>query len=149
FERTNGPLEGTMASTATATPYYATAQTTQSQYSDEQAVVIFGQALDRDTHQPVPNVKVRVGLRVRGAVLEYAGATDDAGSYEHTYTPSLGLAGEISVWASHPDVVDQLDQVSVRFYRLYTKPGRVEAVMTKNDRLDFDVTLVNPSDLTL
>lgn len=149
YERSNGPLEGTMASSATATPYYATAQTTQPQYSDDQPVVIFGQALDRATHQPVPNVKVRVGLRVRGAVLAYEVTTDATGAYEFTYTPSVGLAGEINIWASHPDVVDQLDQVTVRFYRLYTKPGRVEAVMTKNDRLDFDVTLVNPSDLTL
>jgi hypothetical protein len=149
WQRASGPLEGTMASSASVTPYYATAQTTQPAYSDDQPVVIFGQALSRETGLPVPNVKVRVGLRVRGAVLRFDVFTNDAGAYEYAYTPSIGLAGEIAIWAAHPDIVDQLDQARVSFFRLFTKPGRIEAIMSKNDKLDFEVALLNPGDLTL
>jgi hypothetical protein len=148
-QRVAGPLEGSMASSLQQTPYYGSAVVAQPAYSDNQPVVITGQALNRATGLPVPTVPLRIGVRVRGAVIYQNVVTDGAGAYSYSYTPSLGLAGDMVIWAAHPDVVDQLDQARVSFYRMFAKPGRVEAVMSKNDYLDFDVTLLNVGDLAL
>lgn len=148
-QRVAGPLEGTMIASLRATPYYGSAQTVQTSYSDNQPVVITGTAINRSTGLPEANVPIRIGIRVRGVVIYVTVTTDANGAYSYSYTPSLGISGEMVIWAAHPDVVDQLNQVRVSFYRLYTNPGRIEAVMSKNDKLDFDVSLLNPGDVAL
>lgn len=148
-QRVAGPLEGSMGSSLQVTPYYGSAGTALPAYSDNQPVLITGQALHRTTGLPVPNVPLRVGIRIRGAVIYQDVVTDATGAYQYSYTPSLGLAGEMVIWAAHPDVADQLNQARVSFYRMFAKPGRVEAIMSKNDVLDFNVTLLNAGDLVL
>lgn len=148
-QRVAGPLEGSMESSLTVTPYYATATTTQTDYADNQPVIITGTAINRATGQPQANAEIRIGIRVRGAVIYETVTTDANGAYSFAYTPSLGISGELVIWAAHPDIVDQLNQARVKFYRIYTNPGRLEAVMSKNDTLDFDVALLNTSDIAL
>ena len=43
----------------------------------------------------------RIGIRVRGAVIYKDVVTDGSGNYQLSYTPSLGLAGELVVWGAH------------------------------------------------
>jgi hypothetical protein len=148
-QRVAGPLEGSMSSSLRVTPYYGRATVAQPVYSDNQSVQISGQAIDRISGLPVPNVPLRLGIRVRGAVLYHAVTTDGTGAFQFSYTPTPGLAGDMTIWAAHPDVVDQLDQARVTYYRMFTRPGRVEATMSKNDSLDFDIALLNPGDRAL
>ncbi len=148
-QRTAGPLEGSMSSSLRETPYYGTAVVAQSYFADNQPVVITGQAINRSTGQPQPSVPLRLGIRVRGAVIYQQVTTSETGAYQTSYTPTPGLAGDLTIWAAHPDVVDQLDQVRVSYFRMFTRPGRVEATMSKNDTLDFDVAILNPGDRAL
>ena len=60
-----------------------------------------------------------------------------------------GFSGELRVWAAHPDVFDQLNQVTIAVYRVYVTPGSAEIRMSKNDTLDFTLELVNPGSLNL
>jgi hypothetical protein len=148
-QRIAGPLEGAMNSSLRLTPYYGTCFTDKSVYADNEPVLLSGQALDRVAGTPVPNVPLRVGIRFGSAVLYRSVTTDGTGAWSLSYTPTPGLAGSIVFWAAHPEIVDKLDQARITFHRMFVKPTRIEVTMSKNDTLDFDVSLLNLGDLPL
>ena len=84
-QQVSGPLLGSMQSSLSQTPYYGTAQTDQQLYSNDQPIVITGQALDRITGYPVPNVPLKIGFATRGSYWYYNVTTDASGSYAYTY----------------------------------------------------------------
>jgi hypothetical protein len=148
-QQTSGPLLGTMQSALSQTPYYGTAQTAQQLYNNDQPIIITGQAIDRITHLPVPNVPLKIGFSTRGYGWYYSVTTDDSGNYSYTYNVPPGLAGSLTLWAAHPDVYDRLNQVQVTIYRVYASPHSSDVRMSKNDTLPFNITLINPGDLSL
>jgi hypothetical protein len=148
-ERLSGPLTGTLNSNVIQTPYYGTVSTAQTSYSGDQAITITGQSIDRVSSNPQGNLKMKIGFSARGAVW-YQDITSDAnGNFSYDYTPFAGFAGELTIWATHPDVFDVLAQRTVRIYRLYVTPSFGSIRMSKNDHLDFTVGLINPADLPL
>lgn len=148
-QQSSGPLVGSMQSFLSQTPYYGTAQTDRQLYSGDQPVVISGQALDRLTGQPVPNVPLKIGFATRGYRWYQDVTTDNNGNYSYTYSVTPGLAGTLTIWAAHPDVVDQLNQAQITIYRMYAAPPSGDIRMSKNDTLPFTIALLNPGDVPL
>ena len=148
-ERVSGPLTGTLNSNVIQTPYYGTVTTAQTTYSGDQVITITGQSIDRGSSSPQGNLTMKIGFSARGAVW-YQDITSDAnGNFSYNYTPFAGFAGELTIWAAHPDVFDVLAQRTIRIYRLYVTPSFGDIRMSKNDHLDFTVGLINPADLPL
>lgn len=75
--------------------------------------------------------------------------TDENGDFSFTYRPPSGFAGTLNLWAAHPLIVDQLNQRTIEYRRFYVVPGSGRVVMSKNDSLDFQIDIVNPSNLPL
>ncbi|HWH72139.1 MAG TPA: hypothetical protein VNT26_22440, partial [Candidatus Sulfotelmatobacter sp.] len=145
----SGPLNGSMQSSLAQTPYFGTAQTDFLLYSNNQPVLITGQALNRTTGLPVPNVPLQIGFAARGYRWHSSVTTDTNGNYSYTFNVTPGLAGIISIWAAHPDVADQLNQAQFSVYRTYITPQGGDIRMSRNDTLPFNITLLNPGDQPL
>ncbi|KAF0094832.1 MAG: fibronectin type III domain-containing protein [Puniceicoccaceae bacterium 5H] len=148
-ERASGPIRGSTTATPRETPYYGTASTARAIYSDDETITITGQALDRNTDQPMPNTALRIGFNVQGFVFYEDVTTDASGDYSFDYEATPGVAGAIKIWAAHPEVVDELEQASVMLYRSFLSPARGDIRMSKSDTLDFQITLINPGDVPL
>jgi hypothetical protein len=148
-QQRSGPLSGSMLSALSQTPYYGTAQTDYLLYSNSQPVVITGQALDRATGQPVPNVPLKIGFATRGYSWNSSATTDASGNYTYIYNVQPGLAGSLMLWAAHPDIYDQLNQAQIQVYRIYVGPESGDIRMSKNDTMPFRVGLLNPADVGL
>ncbi|GAA5115391.1 hypothetical protein GCM10023212_00010 [Luteolibacter yonseiensis] len=142
-----GSIGGQTVSSLVETPYYGTAATAKTSYANNEQVRITGQAIDRTTLLPLANKPLRLGFGARGFVTWQDVTTDGSGNYQFDYTPVIGFAGRLNIWAAHPDVVDQLNQVTIDYRRLYVTPGRGDIVMSKNDTLDITLSAVNPGDL--
>lgn len=146
----SGPLQGSMLSSSLAqAPYYATSHTDKSNYSNDDPVVISGQALDTATGLPVPNVPVNIGFSTRGFKWYHAVNTDGAGNFQYTLNPPSGFAGTLSIWGAHPLVVDKLNQNQIFIYRVYANPSGGNIQMSKNDTFKFTIGLINPGDTAL
>ncbi len=131
------------------TPYYGELQTDKDAYVNEETIMISGRALARETDLPEANVPLRIGFEVQSYVFYEEVTTDENGDYTLEFTPPKGFSGALNIWAAHPLVVDQLKQKTIQFRRFYTAPGTGQIVLSKNDTLDFQITLANPGDLPL
>lgn len=147
--RTSGPLQGFRNSSLVLSPYVGLATVDQAIYSEGGSIGISGQALDRVTGAPVASVPLRIGFASRGYQWFENVTTAVDGSFELPYEPQTGFAGRLQIWAAHPDVVDQLDQASVDYLRLFLTPQRGQIVMSRADTIDFALTLINPGDIAL
>ncbi len=148
-QQASGPLSGSMESSLTQTPYYGVAQTDFSLYSNDQPIIITGQARDRITDAPVPNATLKIGFATRGYRWYVNVTTDGAGNYSYTNQVTPGLAGTLSIWAAHPLVFDQLNQAAVTIYRIYATPQSGDIRMAQNSTLPFTISLFNPGDQPL
>lgn len=148
-QQVSGPLSGSMQSSLTQTPYYGTAQTDYPLYSNDQPIVITGQARDRVTDLPVTNAALKIGFATRGYRWYASVTTDAAGNYSYTYNVTPGLAGTLSIWAAHPLVFDQLNQAQVTIYRIYATPQGGDIRMARNNTLPFTLSVFNPGDQPL
>ncbi|YCM44551.1 FG-GAP-like repeat-containing protein [Verrucomicrobiaceae bacterium 227] len=142
-------LNGKIFTALIETPYYADLTTDKIGYADDEDVLISGQAINRETGSPEPNAPLRIGFGVRDYVFYQEVTTDASGNYSHTYRPPAGFSGTINLWAAHPDIVDQLNQRTIEYRRFYVVPGSGQIVMSKNDTLEFELHLTNPSDLPI
>ncbi|GAA5482918.1 hypothetical protein Hsar01_02144 [Haloferula sargassicola] len=142
-------IQGSTFSSLVETPYYANLVTDQDRYANEEDIVITGQAINRQSGLPEPNVPLRIGFGIRSYVLYQEVTTDENGDYTFSYRPPQGFGGAIRLWAAHPDVADQLNQKTIEYRRFYIVPGGGRVVMSKNDTLDLSLKLVNPADLPL
>lgn len=148
-ERVSGPLTGTLNSSVIQTPYFGTVSTAQENYSGNEAIVINGQSIDRSSGNPQGGLTMKIGFSARGAVWFQDITSDANGNFSYSYTPFSGFAGELTIWAAHPDVFDVLAQRTIRIYRLYATPSFGDIRMSKNDHLDFTLGLINPANLPL
>jgi fibronectin type 3 domain-containing protein len=137
-------LTGSMQSGITFSEYNGTAQTDKSAYANDEVVIISGQALNRDTDLPEPNVPLKIGFFTRGFHWFKEVTTDDDGNYTYEYNPTSGLSGKIVVWAAHPDVFDTLNQAVFSYHRMYTVPDTGDIRLSKADALAFTISLYNP-----
>ncbi|MCX8107680.1 MAG: Hint domain-containing protein [Verrucomicrobiae bacterium] len=144
-----GPISGRVTSRLVQTPYFGTARTDRAIYVNETPIVITGQAIDRTSLSPVPFVPLKIGFGTKGYKWYEQVETDRDGNYVLTYLAPQGLCGELNIWAAHPDVVDQLNQVRVGLYRFYLSPQRGDLRMAKNDSLDFALMMINPGEIPL
>jgi hypothetical protein len=153
-------ISGTMISGITFSAYYGTAICDKAVYTNNEPVIITGQAINRLTGLPEPDAPVKIGFSTRGYKwfvekvpgplgLPVTLTTDENGFYSYTYNPPSGSGGEFNVWAAHPDVFDTLRQAKFMLYRLYATPGRGDIRMSKADTLKFRVSLINPGDTAL
>ena len=143
-------LSGSMQSGITFTEYYGTAETDKESYSNEETVTISGQAINRNTGEPEPNVPLKIGFFTRGFKwFSKEIITDDSGNYTYEYVPSPGLSGEVKIWAAHPDVFDTLNQATIRYFRMYVLPEEADIRMSKADTINFTVELFNPGEKPL
>ena len=78
----------------------------------------------------VPDKELTLGFDIQGFRAAETVTTDGNGQYSFDYTPTLGIAGEIDIWASHPDV-DKLDQTTIVVYRSFLAPSRGDIRMSK------------------
>ncbi|HMV65201.1 MAG TPA: right-handed parallel beta-helix repeat-containing protein [Myxococcota bacterium] len=143
------PLVGTMQSSITFTEYFGTATTDRTLYANSDYVHINGQAIDRATHLPRPNVPLRIGYFTKGFKWYEDITTDENGNFTKDYKPTPGLAGDFTIWSAHPTVVDVLRQRQFAFHRLYAVPGQGAVRMSKNGDLDITINLNNPGTLNL
>jgi hypothetical protein len=148
-QQLSGPLSGSMQSSLTLTPYYGTAQTDKTLYSNNDPVIISGQAISRASGLPLPNTALKIGFASRGYRWYNDVTTDSNGNYSYTFNVTPGLAGTISIWAAHPQVYDQLNQASATIYRIYCTPQSGDVRMSKNDTLPFTISVYNPGDQPL
>jgi|GEM_PF-1556707 len=148
-ERVSGPLTGVLNSSVIQTPYFGTVSTAQENYSGNEAIVINGQSIDRSSGNPQGGLTMKIGFSARGAVWFQDITSDANGNFSYSYTPFSGFAGELTIWAAHPDVFDVLAQRTIRIYRLYATPSFGDIRMSKNDHLDFTLGLINPANLPL
>ena len=139
-----GGLSGTVKTGITFSPYYATAQADKDAYSNDETVMITGQAIERATGNPVPNAPIKVGLFVRGFKWFIDATTDGAGNYAYQYDPTPGLAGEFIAWGAHPDVFDVIDQDRFTVARLYAQPAQGLVRSSKGDTFAFKIKVLNP-----
>ncbi len=149
---TNGlaELAGSMQSGVTFSEYYGTAVTDKESYSNDEIVTITGQAINRDTGQPEPNVPLKIGFYIRGFKwFSEEIMTDASGNYTYQYTPSPGMSGRMKVWAAHPDVFDTLDQASFTYFRMYSIPETADIRTSKGDSISFSIKIFNPGDQPL
>ncbi|BCE03605.1 right-handed parallel beta-helix repeat-containing protein [Marinicellulosiphila megalodicopiae] len=141
----DGAITGSTLSGITQTPYYAIANVEHDFYSDNETVLITGQAFNRIDDSFAANVDVKIGFNVRGYKWYEEVVVNEIGEFEFEYVPSLGLGGQFDVWASHPDVVDQLNQAQFSYMRLYANPSFGNIRSSKADSLDIDIKLINAS----
>ena len=97
-----GNLAGQLFSSLIETPYFGTAGTDKSAYADNEPVIVSGQAIDRDSGLPVPNVPLHLGFGARGFVTWKDVTTDGDGNYSLEYRPVIGFSGRLNIWAAHP-----------------------------------------------
>jgi hypothetical protein len=145
----HGPLDGSLSSGIVLSPYYGEATVDGDLFANESTVRISGVARDRETNELRPNVPLRIGVAVRGFHWFFETETDGAGNFVYDYVPSFGLSGEFTIWAAHPDVVDQLSQDTFTLFRMYASPVSGEIRMSKGDTFHFNIALQNPSTLPL
>jgi fibronectin type 3 domain-containing protein len=145
----SGPISGSMSSTLRQTDYFGTASTDRTGYSNDDPIVISGKAIVRSTGLPLANAPLKIGFATRGFNWFKETTTDSQGNYQYSYSTMPGFGGSLMLWAAHPDVFDQLNQVQVSVYKMYATPSRGEIRMSKNDTMDFSVSLVNPGDIPL
>lgn len=145
----SGPIFGTMTSSLRQTDYFGTASTDKTGYSNEDPIIISGKAIVRATGLPLANAPLKIGFSTRGFTWFKDTTTDSQGNYQYTYTTMPGFGGSLMLWAAHPDVFDQLNQAQVSVYKMYATPSRGDIRMSKNDTMDFSVSLVNPGDIPL
>ena len=143
------PLIGTMQSSITFTEYFGTATTDRTLYANSDLVRVSGQAIDRVTRSPRANVPLRIGYFTKGFKWYDDVVTDENGDFAFDYKPTPGLAGDFTIWAAHPAVVDVLRQRQFAFHRLYAVPGLGAVRMSKNGDLDMAINLNNPGTLNL
>jgi hypothetical protein len=137
-------LSGRLGSGITLSSYYGTAETDRASYSDDDLVLITGQAIDRDSGSPLPDTPLRIGFLYEGFKWYEDVVTDAAGDYSLEYSPIPGISGELLTWAAHPDVYDVLDQARFSFARLYLAPQTGTIRSSKNDTLRFSIEVYNP-----
>jgi hypothetical protein len=146
---TSGPLFGSTVSGLAQTPYYGTAQTDKIIYTNDDSVIITGQAITRATGLPLANAALNIGFATRGYRWSIPVTTDSNGNYQYIYNPPPGFGGSLSLWAANPLVVDQLNQAQIFIYRVYSNPAQGDIQMSKNGTLNFSIALINPGDVPL
>jgi len=113
-----------MDSGITKSEYFGTAQADRDSYSNDEVIVITGQAVTRATGNPRPNAALKIGFSTRGFRWFKEVTARRRGNYRYEYRPTLGLSGRFIVWAAHPDVYDLIRQDEFDLYRMYCRPSR-------------------------
>jgi RHS repeat-associated protein len=72
------------------------------------AIALSGQALDKVTGQPVPNVPITYRVRHKETRRVFAVVTDAVGSWSDAYFPLPAEAGRFELYADHPAVDEEL-----------------------------------------
>ncbi|MEM7001669.1 MAG: Ig-like domain-containing protein [Pseudomonadota bacterium] len=142
----SGGLSGSLQSGLTLSTYFGTAMADKEAYANDETVVITGQAIDRDSGLPLADVDLNVGFLLNGYKWYEPVITDGDGNYQLDYEVSSVLAGDFTIWAAHPDVLDSIDQDQFRLYRLFSVPGDGSLRSARGETLNFNIELYNPGE---
>jgi fibronectin type 3 domain-containing protein len=122
------------------TPYTATIDSVEpaSSYGDE-PVMISGQALERDTVQPLAQVPVKLVIVANGFERQAELMTDSTGHYQYSFNPLPAESGIFTVSAIHPDLLARPGQGQFTINRVLVKPTTLKLNLPKNYERNFDV----------
>jgi hypothetical protein len=148
-QQVSGPISGTEQLGLALTEYYGTSSTDKSGYANDEQIIITGQALRRSDNAPLADTPLRIGFAMGSHQWSEEVVTDGTGAYSFAYDVPNGVAGELVLWAAHPDMVDRLDQNTVSIYRMFVLPRYGDIRMSKNDTYRFSLNLLNPGSIPL
>jgi hypothetical protein len=148
-QQTSGPISGTVQLGLALTDYYGTSSTDKSGYANDEQIIITGRALRRSDNTPLADTPLRIGFAMGSHQWSEEVVTDGTGAYSFAYDVPNGVAGELTLWAAHPDMIDRLDQNTVSIYRMFVLPRIGNIRMSKNDTYTFSLNLLNPGAIPL
>ncbi|MCU7860627.1 MAG: hypothetical protein KZQ86_12530, partial [Candidatus Thiodiazotropha sp. (ex Lucinoma kastoroae)] len=133
-------MQGSQAVMLSDTAYSATLTSIAplSSFGD-QPIVIQGQALARDSGEPLPQVPVELVLSVNGFERKLHAATDPAGAFEYSYIPQPGDAGVFTVSAVYPGGLARPGQGQFTLNRISISPVNLRLYLAKNYQQSFDL----------
>jgi RHS repeat-associated protein len=135
--RMNG-LTGDFDLTLTDTSYYGTITEITPQISEgDQDIVITGQAIDRDTEQPLADAVLNLVITLNGFERSYEVISDQNGSFSHTFIPLSGESGRYQVRLVHPDLLDKPIHGEFTITRVTVTPSAVNLSIPRNYEQDF------------
>jgi len=102
-------------------------------------ILITGQAVERDTGSPMPNVPLDLVISVNGFERKYNLFTEDDGSFSYTFTPLSGESGLYKVWALHPDLLDKPVHGEFVINRLKISPSTINLNIPRNYEQEIDI----------
>jgi len=105
--------------------------TPESSNGDED-IVITGQAVERDTGSPMPDVPLDLVISVNGFERTYEVFTGADGSFSFTFTPLAGESGLYNVRAVHPDLLDRPVQGQFVINRISITPAIINLSIPRN-----------------
>lgn len=100
--------------------------------SGNEDILITGQAVERDTGSPMPNVPLDLVISVNGFERKYSLFTEDDGSFSYTFTPLSGESGTYKVWAVHPDLLNKPVQGEFVINRIRITPATINLNIPRN-----------------
>ncbi|MCU7918626.1 MAG: hypothetical protein KZQ95_09740 [Candidatus Thiodiazotropha sp. (ex Epidulcina cf. delphinae)] len=133
-------MQGSQAVLLQDTAYSAdlTAIAPQSSYGD-QPILIQGQALARDSGQPLPQVPLELVLAVNGFERKLPITTDASGAFEFEYIPQPNDAGLYTVSAIYPGGLARPSQGQFTLNRVSISPVNLRLYLAKNYPQSFDM----------
>ena len=101
--------------------------------------MISGQALERDTAQPLAQVPLKLVIVANGFERQADITTDSSGTYQYQFDPLPAESGIFTVSAIHPDVLARPGQAQFTINRVLVKPTTLRLNLPKNVEQSFDV----------
>jgi len=122
------------------TSYYGTITSISPEASfGEQDVIITGQAIERDSSDPLGLVPLKLVLSLEGFERTMEVMTDENGLFRYTFTPLAGESGRYQVRAVHPDLLDKPVQGEFVIQRVIVRPTTVNLSIPRNYEQSFFV----------
>ncbi|MFN2186397.1 MAG: hypothetical protein ACK2UU_20640, partial [Anaerolineae bacterium] len=112
--------------------------TPASSYGD-QPILISGQALERNTAQPLSQVPVKLVIVANGFERQAEVTTDSSGGYQYQFDPLPSESGIFTVSAIHPDILARPGQGQFTINKVVVKPTTLRLNLPKNYEQTFDV----------
>ncbi|MDX2441670.1 MAG: polymorphic toxin-type HINT domain-containing protein, partial [Desulfobacterales bacterium] len=141
---TGNILSGQLSSDIVLTDYYGETQTDKASYTNDESVMITGQAIDRVSGLAKAGADLKIGFELNGFKWYEPITTDQDGNFQYQYNPSPGISGEFIVWAAHPLVYDVIDQNKFDLYRMYLSPKTGNINAFKGYPFNYQIGIYNP-----
>lgn len=108
----------------------------------QDALVVLGKALDRDSGAPVGNAPLRIAINQEGFERLADVTSDMSGAFRYEFTPTITDSGLYNIAAIHPDMTDRPQQAQFTINRVNVSPSSFKLSVPRNYayRIDFRAT---------